>query len=158
MPFTISLSTGRPRRNPGPPVIFVLFVRIGDRALISSWSSARLFCIISSCSWQAEGGIEKIQWFSRMNSKNSASNGAFRSVLFEPNIMSFFLARVKVTFILRQSFISSPICILIKPSFILFTDNVLDPKYSTELKISICSPCPSLGFDLQLEFRPVYGA
>ena len=53
----------------------------------------------------------KIQFLSSINSKKSASNGALLSVLLEPNMMSFFLARVKETFMRRQSLTRSPICI-----------------------------------------------
>jgi len=61
-------------------------------------------CVV--CAWAGNGRIHPL---SCMRSKNCASNGSPCSVFRDPKMTSLLLARVKETFILRQSLTRSPI-------------------------------------------------
>jgi hypothetical protein len=86
---------------------------LGDVERLTSTFIATLLPVLGLWAWSSvtPRGRSKIHFFSSMSEKKSdKSRSSADKVDFDPMMMSFFLARVNATLILRQSRRSSPIC------------------------------------------------
>jgi hypothetical protein len=86
---------------------------LGDIERLTSTVIAKLLPLLGlwACSSVAPRGKSKIHFFSSIREKKSdRRRSSADKVDFDPMMMSFFLARVNDTLILRQSRRSSPIC------------------------------------------------
>lgn len=82
----------------------------GERLVLTAVTGTPVLGLCA-CSVGASRGRSKIHFFSFMSEKKSDKRrSSADNVDFEPMMMSFFLARVNETLILRQSRSNSPIC------------------------------------------------